>query len=177
MSELFGAKQLLTKAYFDEVPYGEKKDDNFGTTTAEEALAGKVVCLFFSALWCAPCQHFIHMLRDVFAELRRRKEPIEIVFISFDKTEKDMLEYYKNSHGEWLALQFGDNFKELLAEKYSISVIPKLVVIQPNGNVISSKGRKEVQDKGIVCMRGWHSTLLRPVEPKEEQNGDDAAIS
>ena len=72
----------------------------------------QVVCLFFSAHWCAPCQHFIPLLCDIYSELKKRKEQLEIVFLSFDKTEKDMMNNFENNHGDWLALPFEDSLKE-----------------------------------------------------------------
>ena len=44
-----------------------------------------------------------------------------------------------------------------LINKYSIRSIPKLVVIRADGEVVTMRGRKDVQDKGIVCFRNWLS--------------------
>ena len=56
-----------------------------------------------------------------------------------------------------------------MAEKYSISVIPKLIVIQPSGEIITSKGRKDVQDKGLVCMRAWQAGMVVKGEKHETE--------
>ena len=48
----------------------------------------------------------------MYSELSKRKEAIEVVFLSFDKTETEMMDYYKRGHGNWLALPFEDTFKE-----------------------------------------------------------------
>ncbi|RUS78973.1 hypothetical protein EGW08_013275 [Elysia chlorotica] len=160
MAELLKDTRLVNKKWLDtpDLPEADREED--GTVSADVALAGKVVCLFFSAAWCTPCLHFVPALKEIYAELTRRGEALEIVFVSFDKTEEEMMEYYRNQHGDWLALKFEDPLKSTLTEKYSISVIPKLIVIQPSGDVITSKGRKDVQDKGLVCMRAWQAGMV-----------------
>lgn len=42
-----------------------------------------------------------------------------------------------------------------LKSKYDIKAIPKLIVIRDNGTIITEKGRKDIQDKGMICFRGW----------------------
>lgn len=46
-------------------------------------------------------------------------------------------------------------FSRKLKTKYDIKAIPKLIVIRDNGTVITEKGRKDIQDKGMICFRGW----------------------
>lgn len=36
-------------------------------------------------------------------------------------------------------------------------MVPKLVVINQSGDVITEKGRKEVEDRGIVAFKAWQS--------------------
>lgn len=160
MAELLKDVKLVNKKWFDAQSLSQVEREEMSTVTADVALNGKVVCLFFSAAWCTPCLHFVPALKEIYKELIQRGEALEIVFVSFDKTEEDMMEYYHQQHGDWLALKFGDPLKNTLVEKYSISVIPKLIVIQPNGDIITSKGRKDVQDKGLVCMRAWQAGMI-----------------
>ncbi|GFS10157.1 nucleoredoxin-like protein 2 [Elysia marginata] len=174
MAELLKEIRLINKKWLDTQDLSQAEREDLGTVAPEVALAGKVVCLFFSAAWCTPCLHFVPALKEMYEELTRRGEELEIVFISFDKTEDDMMDYYQHQHGDWLALKFGDPLRNTLVEKYSISVIPKLVVIQPSGDVITPKGRKDVQDKGLVCMRAWQAGMIvkgerHEAEPTEEQ--------
>ena len=48
-------------------------------------------------------------------------------------------------------------FRELKI-KYNITAVPKLIIVHRNGDVITSKGRKEVKDKGVICFRNWQQT-------------------
>jgi cytochrome oxidase Cu insertion factor (SCO1/SenC/PrrC family) len=45
-------------------------------------------------------------LQDFYEELDGEK--FEIVFVSFDRSEKDLKEYMKEAHGNWCVIPFGD---------------------------------------------------------------------
>nr|XP_055063701.1 nucleoredoxin-like protein 2 [Misgurnus anguillicaudatus] len=124
----------------------------------EEALRNKVVGLYFSAGWCPPCRDFTPLLCDFYTELVEEREPpaqFEIVFISSDKSTEDMLEYYIDMHGDWLALPWSDPYKHELKKRYNITALPKLVIVKENGQVITDKGRKQIRDQGLACFRNW----------------------
>ena len=42
-----------------------------------------------------------------------------------------------------------------IRDMYDIHVVPKLVIVKGDGEVISSRGRKEVTDRGVVAIRSW----------------------
>ena len=41
-----------------------------------------------------------------------------------------------------------------------MTAVPKFIIINKDGEVITSKGRKEVQDKGILGFRNWQQAAL-----------------
>lgn len=89
------------------------KDGDF--VDPEEALRNKVVGIYFSAGWCPPCRDFTPILCDFYTELVEESDPpaqFEIVFVSSDKTSDDMVEYYHDMHGDWLALPWTDDYKK-----------------------------------------------------------------
>lgn len=110
MAEFLKDAVLLTKK--NSAVETEEELTNCGTAKGETVLEGKVVALFFSAAWCPPCQHFIPVLRDVYKELIERHSDFEIIFVSMDKSEDEMMDYYREKHGNWLALPYGDPLKE-----------------------------------------------------------------
>ncbi|KAL8562322.1 hypothetical protein ACOMHN_037278 [Nucella lapillus] len=169
MAELLKETRLLTKEHFTTQYIPESERENYGTKTGQDALQDKVVGFFFSASWCPPCQHFVPALKEVYDELVQREEAFEIVFVSMDRNREEMMDYYKDKHGKWLALKYGDPMKESLVEKFHISLIPKLMVVRPDGEVITPKGRKDVQDKGLTCFRGWHSAMLAAAKKADQQ--------
>lgn len=126
----------------------------------EEALRNKVVGIYFSAGWCPPCRDFTPILCDFYTELVEENEPpaqLEIVFVSSDKSGEDMVEYYHDMHGDWLALPWTDQYKHDLKTRYNITAVPKLVVVKENGAVITEKGRKQIRDQGLACFQSWLS--------------------
>lgn len=112
MCEILKEELFLTKQHFTSLYLPAEQRENYGTVTGETALEGKIVGLFFSAAWCPPCLHFLPLLRDVYDQLKVRDSPFEIVFFSLDKNKEEMMEYYKEKHGNWLAAKYDDPLKE-----------------------------------------------------------------
>uniref|UniRef100_A0A8C7RTA8 Nucleoredoxin like 2 n=1 Tax=Oncorhynchus mykiss TaxID=8022 RepID=A0A8C7RTA8_ONCMY len=105
MVEVFVGKTLLNKE-------GDLIDP-------EETLRNKVVGIYFSPGWCPPCRDFTPSLCDFYTELVEESEPpaqFEIVFISSDKSSDDMVEYYHDMHGDWLALPWTDQYKHAIPQ-------------------------------------------------------------
>ncbi|XP_060072588.1 nucleoredoxin-like protein 2 [Ylistrum balloti] len=157
---------------------------NSGRVEALKALDKKLVGLYFSAGWCPPCRQFTPLLKDFYEETQRRNAPFEVVFISCDKKEEDMKSYYRESHGEWLVVPFADQLQDDLKSRFNITAVPKLIIVNIAGDVITLKGRKEIQDKGIVCFRTWQEiatfrenrsksqTSAAPPTDSKEEEGD-----
>ena len=112
MSELLKDAVLLTHDNFTTLYMPEAERETYGTTKGEDALRDKVVGLFFSASWCPPCQHFVPLLKEVYEELRRRNDAFEIVFVSMDRNQEEMMNYYKDKHSSWLAVKYANPVKE-----------------------------------------------------------------
>jgi hypothetical protein len=53
----------------------------------------------------------------------------------------------------YFVLNFSHNRQ--LADRFGVGSVPKLIVISNTGETITKKGRKEVQDKGVVAFRHW----------------------
>ena len=123
--------------------------------SSDEALQSKVVALYFSAGWCPPCQHFTPLLKEFYIELKEDEKPFEIVFVSSDKTASDMETYMKQSHGDWLAVPFGNEMIKQLKSRYHVTAIPKLIVVTDDGDVVTAVGRKEVTEQGPTCFTHW----------------------
>lgn len=55
----------------------------------------------------------------------------------------------------WIALPFGDSRIAALKTQHSISGIPCLVVLKPDGSVVSANGRGDVTQKGAGAFDAW----------------------
>jgi len=120
---------------------------------ADSALEGKDLILFyFSAHWCPPCRQFTPMLADFYGEV----DNVEIVFVSSDRSPEDMLSYMKESHGDWLGVEHGSSVANELKQKYGIQGIPTLVVVKPDGSLVTKDGRSHVCSKQPkAAVDGW----------------------
>lgn len=108
------------------------------------SLEGKHLLLYFSAHWCPPCRGFTPALVDWYKK-NAAKNNFEIVFVSSDKDAAAFDEYYNVM--PWLALPFRLRAEaEKLSMKFKVSGIPTLVVLAPNGQLITDKGRAKVYE-------------------------------
>ncbi len=143
------APEAIEKLFGQELRSAEKK------TVPTDALAGKTVGIYFSAHWCPPCRAFTPELVKFHSELTKKGEAFEIVFVSSDRDEKAMYEYMEEMEMPWLALPFGDDHKQQLSEKYNVRGIPKLVIIDKEGKLITENGRGDVSRHGADAFKEW----------------------
>lgn len=129
-----------------------KADGSKGT--AETVLEGKsIVCFYFSAHWCPPCRAFTPVLKDFYEEVAG--EGVEIIFVSSDRSPQDMVNYMKESHGDWYAVTHGSEVGQELKKRFGVSGIPYLVVLKADGSVVTKEGRNAVQSKGPGAVKEW----------------------
>jgi len=130
---------------------------------AESALANKeLILIYFSAHWCPPCKRFTPILKEFYEKVA--KEGVEIIFLSWDQSQEDMLSYMKEMHGDWLAFQHGTEMKDKLEEKFNVCGIPTLAVLKADGTVVTEDGADEIEEQeALEVIKEW----------KEYQQGSD----
>jgi len=109
----------------------------------DTALAGKAaIALYFSAHWCPPCRGFTPQLAEWYTKDLSAKG-LEVVFVSSDKDEAAFSDYYGEQ--PWLALPFSNREKkDALSKKFKVGGIPSLVIVGPDGSVITKDGRTAI---------------------------------
>lgn len=125
------------------------------------ALNGKMVAVYFSASWCGPCRGFTPKLIE-FYKKTAKKNNLEIVFVSSDRSADAMEKYMKKM--PWLAMPFGSPEAAALKKELKVRGIPKLVVFDANGKLISENARRDVVMLGKKAIKAWKS--------KDYKNGD-----
>jgi len=123
--------------------FGEEFVRNDGTVVKRSEFANKYVGIYFSAHWCPPCRGFTPDLIATYKKLVADGKPFELVFASSDKNDAQFKEYF----GEmpWLAIPFDDRKrKEALSTHFEVEGIPTLVILDPEGNVVTANGRMAV---------------------------------
>lgn len=102
------------------------------------------VGLYFSAHWCPPCRGFTPELVEFYEDLKETDpSALEIVFVSSDHDVAEFNAYF----GEmpWLALPYADRArKDQLAKHFQVASIPCLVFLNPDGSILTKRGRDMV---------------------------------
>jgi len=98
---------------------------------------GKVILIDFMATWCTPCKSQMGVLSEIKEELG---EEITIISIDVDKT-RDNPEKIRSTFGnyidKWIFAM--DNYEQNVGEKYMVSYIPKIVIINEKGKISYSE--------------------------------------
>ncbi|UMB59468.1 TlpA family protein disulfide reductase [Lutibacter sp. A80] len=113
--------------------------ENFkGGTTSLDDLKGKYVYVDVWATWCAPCKREIPFLKEV--EKAYHGKNIEFVSISIDEDKNHEAWKTMVSEKELGGVQlFADNnWKSDFIQEYKIKGIPRFLLIDPEGNIVSS---------------------------------------
>ena len=79
-----------------------------------------------SAHWCPPCRMFTPKLRQTYLQLKAAGKDFEVVFCSFDRSQKDFEEYFGTM--PWLAVPFDRaDLRQSLGNTFDVSGIPTLL--------------------------------------------------
>ena len=123
-----------------------------GDSVARETLLGKFIGLYFSASWCPPCRAFTPVLINFRNECI---EKFEVVLIGLDKSAQEQQAYVSKSGMPWLSLPNKMEHKQKLQSLFGIRGIPSLIVVSPDGLVVSTRGRKEITKYGSSIFEDW----------------------
>lgn len=116
--------------------------------------------LYFSASWCPPCRMFTPTLVDFYKQVNSAQKIVEIALISRDRSENDFDVYFKGM--PWLALPYEERTTaQSLMEKYNVFSIPKLVLVNTEGELLSETCRDEVQSIGVDAVKNWSKAKYR----------------
>jgi len=154
ISELTAAaspKKKETQAGNEKAPetlhelFGSKLKNAKKSSMSIDELAGKTIGVYFSAHWCPPCRVFTPNLVKFYNSLKKAGKPFEIVFVSSDRDKKAMYKYMKEMKMPWLVLPYGDIHKKSLSSEFNVKGIPKLVILNSSGKLITENGRGDVR--------------------------------
>ena len=134
------------------VSFPEELFDASGKAVSSKTLSGKYVGLYFSASWCPPCRTFTPKL----VEFRKaNKDKFEVVLVGADNSEKAQANYMKKYMMLWPAIKHQSTAANLLVKKMGVSGIPYLVILAPDGSVVTKDGRGDVDSIGDKAFLKW----------------------
>jgi thiol-disulfide isomerase/thioredoxin len=99
-------------------------------------MEGKVIIVDFWATWCPPCREALPELAAFYEE--NKNKGLEIIGVSCDSRKPDLLGFLKeNPNVKWTQLfgPGGGNGWHVLAQKFQISAVPTMYVIDRDGNL------------------------------------------
>ena len=106
-----------------------------------------------SAHWCPPCRQFTPMLAKFYADAKAAGHPIEIVFVSADRSEKDMIAYFQNDHGDYFAVKYNQAATKQLGPELQVRGIPALHLVDQNGLPKLPADQVTNQEQNTTCSR------------------------
>lgn len=122
-------------------------------------LENKVFALYFSASWCRGCAAFSPTL----VKMRNaNSERFEVVLVGFDNSADDMYNYMKRYAMLWPAVDWESPVRLALKERFSVSEIPALIVVAPDGRIITTDGYKQIQNVGEDVLQSWLQSVQPP---------------
>lgn len=131
--------------------------------------------LFFSAGWCPPCEQFLQVIKDFYSEVNIDQKTIEVIYVSSDKTETDFKETYAKM--PWLTVPYSNPLHKSLVQKYEVVGVPVIFVMDAqSGFIISKKGRKDICDLGIGCIKAWKDEMPGMMEKTKHLNEGAATV-
>jgi len=144
-------------AHISEQPSLEKRVGDQLINAAGESVKGadvfktKYTLLYFSAHWCPPCKRFTPKF-ITFYNAYGEDRPFDVIFISSDKCEADMVTYMRETKMPWAAVPYNSALVKILREEFSYSGIPNLVLLDADGKVILNcyQGRRYLGPQRVL---------------------------
>lgn len=116
-----------------------------------------VIGLYFSAHWCSPCRAFTPILAKCYEEWKTTSS-IEIIYV-FSDNDKDEYKEYVAKH-PWKRYAYADKkLCEAIMDEFHVKGIPQLIIFDKQGNLITRKGKEDVQSKGVKAAALWEKQI------------------
>ncbi|MBK0368694.1 TlpA family protein disulfide reductase [Flavobacterium agrisoli] len=148
ITDLYNKLLIVDKGQLS--PQFVKYENNAGGVTSLSELKGKYVYIDVWATWCGPCMAELPFLQKL--EDKYREKNITFVSISVDKA---------SAHDKWkkmivdkklggIQLIADKDFDSQFIKDYSIMAIPRFILLDPNGNIISANAARPAEEDKIV---------------------------
>lgn len=126
--------------------------DVHGNVVSSEEIEGKYIGLYFSASWCGPCRSFTPKLIKFKEE---HSANFEVILIGSDGSAKAQANYMKKYKMPWLALKNQSDAARGLSQALDVEYIPYLVVLNPDGEVVTKNGKADIARLGLSAFSAW----------------------
>ncbi len=110
-----------------------------GTEVSLSDLRGKVVLIDFWASWCGPCRRENPNVVRLYEKYKDKG--FEILGVSLDRNRDKWLQAIDQDGLEWLHVSDLKGWQNQVAKQYSVSSIPKTLLISEEGKIIAKNLR------------------------------------
>lgn len=87
--------------------YTLTRQNGFTVSLPQALRTKRYVLLFLASQWWAPCRGVTAQLKAFYESLHDTHD-FEVIFLSTDKSEGAMLDFFHDAHGDWLCLKYAD---------------------------------------------------------------------
>ena len=142
-AQLPGNEMLVGGTFIDDTEY--KAED----------YAGKTVLIDFWATWCGPCRGEIPNVKKLYAYYHEKG--FEIIGISSDRDVETLKKFIEKEEMPWKQMM---RDKALVADGqtmgsyYGVTGIPTMILIGPDGKVITINARGQALEKALAELYG-----------------------
>ncbi|XP_041838174.1 nucleoredoxin-like protein 1 [Melanotaenia boesemani] len=126
-------------------------------------LENRILLLFFASAECETCQKFVPALNDF---IKKLKDPayieypklLALIYISLDQSGEQQERFLKELHKKIFFLPFEDLYRKELQSMFKVKDVPTVVVLRPDGSVLSPNAVKDISSLGTHCFRNWQES-------------------
>ena len=118
---------------------------DFGQRIDWKAYRGKVVLIDFWATWCGPCRAEIPNIKAIHNEFPRAV--FDVVAINLDREEDALATFLKENPLPWTNVIGNDASN--IAKRYSVTALPTMMAIGPDGKILAVAHRVETLKPAI----------------------------
>lgn len=114
---------------------------------------GKTVLVVFWATWCGPCIAELPTIKDAYSKYKDRKFAVVTISLDEDRrrledfVKREIEEFAKKEEVEWPVVvgdDLGQGWNHPLAKHFGVMGLPRTLLIDPQGNVITIDAHGEV---------------------------------
>jgi thiol-disulfide isomerase/thioredoxin len=121
------------------IPFAGMTSDDEYFTISDIIESKQLILLDFWASWCAPCIKEIPILTQLYEDYKDKG--LEIVSISLDENKTSWKKSIEKHNMSWIQIISNKGKSGNIAEMYGIYQIPRTLLINSNGEIVSGNLR------------------------------------
>ncbi|GJQ76384.1 hypothetical protein Trydic_g2949 [Trypoxylus dichotomus] len=127
----------------------------------ERALRNKeTLAYYFASSSCPGQKELLQKLKDIYREVKDRRIPMEIIYISSDRDADVMLKHFRHHHHGWYALPVNAPIIGELHIQYNVTYEPQIIVVTKEGVIVTKTGMAELEEFGKNVIVKWMTSNI-----------------